>query len=182
MNSGDREQWWHNLIEKWTPQMRRYLAAVPCSSGEREEIIWDVWASAADHETGLLDTPRQWLILRTLLRAECAARVRTWSREYLDERVSDLAVELEVPPPDPVSMDVLLRALDTLPRVERLAVDFRHRWGWSYRLVAGAMGISEGAARVAVSRGLGRLRQLLASYVEGGRPSNDASDLHPPSR
>jgi RNA polymerase sigma factor (sigma-70 family) len=63
--------------------------------------------------------------------------------------------------PDEVWLDGLDEALAELPAGERDAVELRVIGGLPYDAVAADLATSEGAARVRVARGLGRLRQRL---------------------
>ena len=80
------------------------------------------------------------------------------------ERIGRLA-RLAGPPatsePDEVWLDGLDEAMAELPASERDAVELRVIDGLSYDAVAAGLSTSEGAARVRVARGLGRLRQRL---------------------
>ena len=57
------------------------------------------------------------------------------------------------------SADELRSALDALPKLQREALELRVVEELSYEEVAGALGCSEGAARLRVMRALGRLAQ-----------------------
>ena len=63
--------------------------------------------------------------------------------------------------PDEVWLDGLDEAMAELPATERDAVELRVVDGLPYDAVAAGLSTSEGAARVRVARGLGRLRQRL---------------------
>jgi RNA polymerase sigma factor (sigma-70 family) len=63
--------------------------------------------------------------------------------------------------PDEVWLDGLDEAMAELPASERAAVELRVVDGLPYDAVAADLSTSEGAARVRVARGLGRLRQRL---------------------
>ena len=63
--------------------------------------------------------------------------------------------------PDEAWLDGLDEALAELPAGERDAVELRVIDGLPYDAVAAGLATSEGAARVRVARGLGRLRQRL---------------------
>ena len=63
--------------------------------------------------------------------------------------------------PDEVWLEGLDEALAELPAGERDAVELRVIDGLPYDAVAAGLATSEGAARVRVARGLGRLRQRL---------------------
>ena len=80
------------------------------------------------------------------------------------ERIG-LLERLDEPPattePDDAWLDGLDEAMAALPPGERDAVELRVMEGLSYDAVAAGLSTSEGAARVRVARGLGRLRERL---------------------
>jgi len=74
------------------------------------------------------------------------------------------------PDPDPASaLDglALWQAVDRLPPHERAAIYFRYQMDLPFEAIATILGVTPGAARTSVSRGLARLR-----LIEGG-PSDD---------
>ncbi len=87
-------------------------------------------------------------------RIELAACERIGLLERLDEPRATAE-------PDEVWLDGLDEALAELPAGERDAVELRVIDGLPYDVVAADLATSEGAARVRVARGLGRLRQRL---------------------
>ena len=87
-------------------------------------------------------------------RIELEACARLGLLERLDEPRA--AIE-----PDDVWLDGLDEAFASLPAGERDAVELRVIDGLPYDEVAAGLATTEGAARVRVARGLGRLRQRL---------------------
>jgi RNA polymerase sigma-70 factor (ECF subfamily) len=84
--------------------------------------------------------------------------LKACERIGLLERLDEPRATVE---PDDVWLDGLDAALAELPAGERDAVELRVIDGLSYDAVAAGLATSEGAARVRVARGLGRLRQRL---------------------
>ena len=104
-----------------------------------------------------------WLfgIARNLLAQSVRRRrieLKACERLGLLERLDEPRATTE---PDDVWLDGLDEAMAELPAAERDAVELRVIDGLSYDAVAAGLDTSEGAARVRVSRGLGRLRQRL---------------------
>ncbi len=104
-----------------------------------------------------------WLfgIARNLLSQSVRRRrieLKACARIGLLERLDEPRATAE---PDDVWLDGLDEAMAELPSGERDAVELRVIDGLPYDAVAAGLSTSEGAARVRVARGLGRLRQRL---------------------
>jgi RNA polymerase sigma-70 factor (ECF subfamily) len=105
-----------------------------------------------------------WLfgIARNLLAQSVRRRrieLKACERIGLLERLDEPRAAAE---PDEVWLDGLDEAMAELPAGERDAVELRVIDGLPYDAVAADLSTSEGAARVRVARGLGRLRQRLS--------------------
>lgn len=162
-----RETFWRDLVARFERRARPYCRRLRCSEDEIDEILWDLWQEATEHEQALAASIDQWPLLRCLLRQLCAARARSWRREFpLSEKHADVE---NTEPDGPVEAqdpgESIGRLLGDLPEKQRLAVDFRCRWGWPYWAVAAALDTSEPTARVHVARGLARLRHLVAALL-----------------
>lgn len=104
-----------------------------------------------------------WLygIARNLLAQSVRRRrieLKACERIGLLERLDEPRATTE---PDEIWLDGLDEAMAELPASERDAVELRVIGGLPYDAVAAGLSTSEGAARVRVARGLGRLRQRL---------------------
>jgi RNA polymerase sigma-70 factor (ECF subfamily) len=104
-----------------------------------------------------------WLfgIARNLLAQSVRRRrieLKACERIGLLERLDEPRAAIE---PDEVWLDGLDEAMAELPQGERDAVELRVIDGLPYDAIAAGLATSEGAARVRVARGLGRLRQRL---------------------
>ncbi|HET7128509.1 MAG TPA: RNA polymerase sigma factor [Gaiellaceae bacterium] len=104
-----------------------------------------------------------WLygIARNLLAQSVRRRrieLQACERLGLFERLDEPRTTAE---PDDVWLDGLDEAMAELPQGERDAVELRVIDGLAYDAIAADLATSEGAARVRVARGLGRLRQRL---------------------
>jgi RNA polymerase sigma factor (sigma-70 family) len=157
-----REKFWRQLIAGYDGRLHAYCRFLRCEPEDANEVLWDIWQEAIELEPTLAASVDQWPILKRLARSACSARRRQRGRERSIE--DDLAIEVT----DTVEErdgERVLRAwtesvLAVLPEKQRLAVDFRFRWGWPYWAVAAAIETSERTARVHVARGLHRLRRL----------------------
>ena len=167
--------------------MRLYARSTKGSEGEVEEIEWDVWALLALNEAHVMSAADPWPVLQAALRTVCAERVRAWRRESaLPE-----SLVARVPPDVPSVLresqlwdEWWLGAWAALSPRQRIAVDFRYRWGMPFDIVAAALDVSESTARVHVSAGLGRLRNYARVFPPPtGRPASlpTCPPSHPPT-
>lgn len=161
-----RELLWRDLIVRFDRRLRAYCRTLRCSDDEVEDILWDVWQEATAEESRLGASADAWPILQSLVRRACAVRLRDWRRECpLDE---ERVIAQPVDDAEVFENRNTMRAwadhlLGELSEKQRLAVDFRFRWGWPYWAVAAAIDATEPTARVHVARGMCRLRSLARS-------------------
>ncbi len=91
-------------------------------------------------------------------------RARTAGRRPLTAPLEqDVAGPLDDPGERLGDEEVLQGLLARLPADQAAAVVLRHVWSLSYAEVAEATGVPEGTAKARVSRGLARLREMLAN-------------------
>ena len=189
LSEQERNCAWSRVIQQLRHRLHAYLSHLPCSRSERREIFWDVWAAAFESESNILSARDPWLALAPVLRAVCAERVGAWRTEakfasearamVIEPGSNAMATNAEAGIADS-SLCTIARlewadvALRQLPPNERLAVDYRHRWGWPYPLVGAALSISESSARVYVARGLARIPALYAEIHD--ESSDQATD------
>lgn len=169
--TSSRELFWRSLIGRFDVRLRAYLGRTGCSDDRVEEVLWDVWALAAEHEEELRLADEVWPTLHDLLKRAWAARRRHWRRESRFERQMDDS-RLREPDPqlwDDATYEWVASALAALPKRQRAAVDFRFRWEWPYWAIAAALDTTEVSARVLVSRGLSALRRMSLSPEPDGR-------------
>lgn len=158
-----REEFWRDLIGRFNPRLRAYCHTLRCSDDDAEEILWDVWQEATASEPSLVASSDQWPILQLLVRRACAVRVRGWRRE---RPLHDQGLTAEMIDGDEaLEYQHALRSwthqlLCELPEKQRIAVEYRCRWGWPYWAVAAAMDSAEPTTRVHFALGLRRLRSL----------------------
>ena len=158
-----RDRFWTKVIAKYDRRLRGYCRRVRCTDDEINQIVWDVWQEATDHETQLAESGDQWPVLHAIVRARCAAHVQTYRHEVpfenQDVAVEDNAVD-DADERRQRMQEWAVEALERLPDKQRRAVDYRFRWGWSYDIVAAALETAEPTARVHVARALRRLREI----------------------
>lgn len=159
----EREQFWRDLTGRFDRRLRAYCRTLRCSDDEVEDILWDVWQEATAAEAALDALADPWPILQSLVRRVCAIRLRGWRRECpLDGEsvIAQTANDEEVLESREALRVWADHLLGELPEQQRLAIDFRFRWGWPYWAVSAAIDVSEPTARVHVARGLRRIRAL----------------------
>lgn len=158
-----REAFWRELIARFDPRLRAYCRTLRCSEDDIEDILWDIWQEATASKPTLATSNDQWPILHLLARRICATRARWWRRECpLDDNDH---VTASIDPGELLDSQQELRVwadqiLGRLPEKQRLAIEYRCRWGWPYWAVAAALDSAEPTARVHVARGLRHLRTL----------------------
>lgn len=157
-----REAFWQDLVAHFERRARPYCRRLRCSESEIDEILWDLWQEATEQEQALVASSDQWPLLRNLLRQLCRTRLRSWRRESCpyDKDVDVAQPDSDEPLEELQIHDWLSQSLADLSAKQRLAVDFRYRWGWPYWAVAAAIDTAEPTARVHVVRGIRRLREL----------------------
>lgn len=156
-------------MEAYGRRLRAYARHTRCSEDEVEEILWDVWALAADSESSFVHVSDAWPLLKALVQPVCAARVRNWRREV---RADPLGSMSDLSHAGLAAQLAMQAAWDSwwdgawkcLGRQERLAVDFRFRWGWDYPYIAAGLEVNESTARSYVARGLARLRNYAEEF------------------
>jgi RNA polymerase sigma-70 factor (sigma-E family) len=99
-------------------------------------------------------------VRRTLTRVAVDQSRRPWRREQAGLHGVE---EVEARTGDPGEREDLIRALGSLPEMQRRTVVLRHWWGLSVAETARDLGISEGSVKSHTSRALIRLQGLLAA-------------------
>jgi DNA-directed RNA polymerase specialized sigma24 family protein len=165
----EREKFWRDLIFHFDRRLRAYLRCGRWSDQEVEELLWEVWSMAVEVEDTLAASRDRWPVLRELAARASSRLLRVRRRERLSRCWADDGTVLDVwqlvdAELDSVETEPLriwtAAVLMQLSEQQRLAVDYRYRWGWPYWAVAAAIDIAEPTARVHASRGLERLRKI----------------------
>lgn len=161
-----REEYWRQLVVRYHARLRAYCRFLRCRPEEVDELLWDVWHEAIESEAALAASDDQWPILKRLACTACSAwrRQRRRARPIEDDAAIEVTDTVEERDRDWVLRVWTERVLAALPEKQRLAVDFRFRWGWPYWAVAAGIETSEPTARVHVARGLQRLRRLAQEF------------------
>jgi len=139
-----------------------------------EDLAQDTFIAAWKHLADLRD--------RNCLRAWLCGIARNVTKNFLRRRTRDVAgravpldrtAEPEAQAPSPrdqaISKEqesILWRALEEIPDIYREAMILYYREGQSVRLVADALGLSEGTVKQRLSRGRKMLKEQVAAFVE----------------
>ncbi len=164
------------LVRKYSPDVYRRSYRILRSSPDAEEASQDVFLAVYRNLRRFrFEKPfSHWLSTITLNACRMILRRRA------QEQRRRSAVAQERPPPDPplrngVLRRVVLELLDTLEPGTRVAVLLRFVDGYTYGEIAEQLELSESAAKMRVSRGAKRLREL---YEERARGAS-ATDADP---
>jgi len=122
-----------------------------------EELTQQVFADAAGAVSrgALPRSTRAWLYTVAARRLVDELRRRRRDARVVDRLLAEPAARVDEPVPS------LVEALDALGDRERLLVVMRVVEGRTYREIASALGCSEAAGKMRLSRALGRLRDEL---------------------
>ncbi len=173
-------------VEAFAPLVKRYerrlFGFVLSQLGEpdtaadlaQETFVRAFRAASRYRESGRFES---WLfrIAGNLVRSELRRRMRRGIPASVDSEAVREIVRDDAVPPDEEAFHGELRlalreALPRLPQAFREAVMLRYVEGWSYREIAGRLGIEVGTAKSRAHRGLQRLRLLLGPRFEGALP------------
>ena len=159
------------LYARLAPRVRAYLTALTRDAVRAEDLLQDTFLqihrARRTYEPPRPVRPWVYAIARNVFLMSARSASRRAKREVLpDEELPELPV-----PPEATSLgdrEQLSRALAGLSPVRREAVVLHHVLGLSFKEIGGALGISEGAAKVRAHRGMVELRQVLGAT--GGGP------------
>lgn len=148
------------------PSIGRLCMAMLGSQAEAEECVQEVLIAAHDGFEGYRGEGTVRAFLFGIARKMCARRLEMRGRR---ERRLRLVHDAEADASTPEHLVAARReaervrdALEKLKPSERDAVVMRYQGGLDYREIGAACGIDEVAARKRVSRGLARMKELLA--------------------
>lgn len=162
---------WLKLRAHLTRRLRSYVRHVSREDDDVAELIAETWSRAWTCKADFLIAPDPATSLICIAREVCRDWMRARRHEVtLCETDGDGDVEPEASTCGSMSIEEAQgqqrwadRVLSQLTQQQRLAVDYRYRWSWSYEVIAAAMDTSEATARVHAWRGLRRLRAVVAS-------------------
>lgn len=171
----DLDDGFTELVRVHAGTVRAFLLRVSGSAAEAEDLAQDTFLRAYSALRGYSATrrrelrPRAWLmtIAANIWRNHVRTTVRRPSSATTIDDSGDTWRDTRPGPEELASVAEdrrrLVSALSTLPERPRVAVVLRHVIGLSYGEIAEAQGCPVGTVKAQVSRGIGSLRQILAS-------------------
>jgi RNA polymerase sigma-70 factor (ECF subfamily) len=157
-NSADLE----TLQTALRPALHRYCARMVGSVVDGEDVVQEAMLKAylAWPSIDKIDNPEGWLFRIAHNTALDFLRRKVRMPDLLSEE--ELAMIAAPEEPDPDIAETSLRTFLRLPSLQRSAVILKDVLGHSIDEVSSAIGVSEPAAKSALQRGRGRLRELAA--------------------
>ena len=170
---GDRDAYadLYDLVAPAVYGLARRVVVDPSMAEEvTQEVLLAVWSQAASFDRSR-GSARSWILMMAHRRAVDVVRSEQSSRNRV-ERVAAASTER---PYDDVSDSVverifergqareLERALRTLTELQRSALELAYYKGFTYREVAGILGVPLGTAKTRIRDGLRRLADQLAA-------------------
>ena len=171
----DGDVWaYGELVERYREVAFRTAWVITRSSAEADDAAQEAFVKAfyALGRFRVGEAFRPW-ILRIVSNEAKNRRRSTGRRERLTVRLAqDRGSGDAAPSPETAALDreqreALLRAIERLPERERLVGTYRYRLELSEAETAKALGIRPGTVKSRLSRGLGGLRQALATQETG---------------
>lgn len=168
---------YNELLRRHSPQVYRRAYRILRSEADAEEAVQDVFLSVF---RGLsryrFEKPfAHWLNTITLNACRMILRKRASDQRRRDAVTQQAAPPEVAEPPDTALRKVLHELLDQLEPGTRVAVLMRFVEGQSFPEIAEALEISESAAKMRVSRGAKRLRELYERRSKADGPPEDSS-------
>ena len=147
------------FVRRWSPALLRVAFLLTADRGEAEDLLQTALLKTSRHWGRLADREAAYPYVRRVL----VTTHTSWRRR---RRVHEVVVD-QVPEPDAPAGGTeagrALQALDQLPPKMRAVVVLRWYEGLSEAETAEALGVSAGSVKSQSSRGLARLRELLAA-------------------
>ena len=162
------------IHQHMAPRLRKYLISLTLSVPRAEDLLQETFLQI--HRSRHTYTPPRPLapwafgVARHVYLMDC----RAWSRRRrLEVEPADELPEIPVPAlgEGVANRDWVRRAVADLPEDRREPLLLHHIWGFSFKEIAGMLGIREGAAKVRAHRGRKQLEDLLKQDESGQDPS-----------
>ncbi|MEM7353366.1 MAG: RNA polymerase sigma factor [Acidobacteriota bacterium] len=169
-----------NIYRRLAPDLRRYLISLTRNRPRAEDLLQETFLqihrSRHTYSPPRPMAPWAFGIARHVYLMDCRAWARRRRLEI--EPVEDLP---EVPVPafgeGVADQDLLRRAVSHLAADRREPLLLHHIWGFSFKEIAGILGIREGAAKVRAHRARKQLESLLKQTSStAGRNQSRADD------
>jgi len=160
------------LVGELRPKLHRYCARMTGSAVDGEDIVQDalIKALAALSSVGVIDNPEGWLFRIAHNTALDFLRRRARGPAMEHDEAFEMIAAPDSPDQDHQATAVSLRTFMRLPAIQRSAVILKDVLGHSLEEVASITGASEAAAKSALQRGRGRLREIAKEPADVSLP------------
>jgi RNA polymerase sigma-70 factor (sigma-E family) len=147
------------FVTKWSPALLRVAFLLTSDRGEAEDLLQTALLKTSRHWSRLADREAAYAYVRRVL----VTTHTSWRRRRrVHEVLLDSLPERATSEPAAIEVGRALQALEQLPPRMRAVVVLRCYEGLSEAETAEALGCSLGSVKSQASRGLARLRELLA--------------------
>lgn len=150
-----------HCVEQWTAELARLAYLLTGDHDAADDLVADALLSAWRQWPSVTAAANPKAYVRRIVVNQAASRVRTAQRGRRGLRLLTSLTRDTAPSPDvPERLD-MRRALECLPRGQRLCLVLRHGMDLSESEVADVLQISIGTVKSQTFKGIRRLRQLL---------------------
>jgi RNA polymerase sigma factor (sigma-70 family) len=151
----------HSVYERYSQDVYRFACFLTADSALAEEITQETfvraWATPGKIRVGTVKA-YLFMIARNLYRAELKRGSR---RVALDDSIADRSPDVQRASDARFELDEALRALQSLPEIDRATLLMHAQEGMAHAEIAAALGLSVAAVKVKVHRARIKLNQLL---------------------
>ena len=177
---------WQDILRREGPAVWRTAYRILDNRADADECFQEAFLAAL--ELSRRERVEHWrALLQRLAVARAVDRLRERVRRRSREQRADMNALLDAepqPPPDAELSEHLRDAIARIPRKQAQVFSLHCLDDWSYREIAGHMGISINAVGVLLHRGRKHLRRLLGvpsgvSQVAGRDPTADPGSTNP---
>ena len=152
------------LHQRLAPKLRKYLVALTLSVPRAEDLLQETFLqihrSRRTYAPPRPVAPWAFGVARHVYLMDCRAWAR---RRRLESEPGEELPDIPVPPlgEGVADRELVRRAVAALPEDRREPLLLHHIWGFSFKEIAGMLGIREGAAKVRAHRARKQLEDLL---------------------
>lgn len=150
-----------HCVEQWTAELGRLAYLLTGDHDAADDLVADALLSAWRQWPTVTAAANPKAYVRRIVVNQAASRVRTAQRGRRGLRLLSGLCRETAPAPDVSDRIDMRRALDGLPRGQRLCLVLRHGMDLSESEVADVLQISIGTVKSQTFKGIRRLRELL---------------------
>ncbi len=157
----DTAEDFERCVEQWTAELARLAYLLTGDHDAADDLVADALLSAWRQWPVVTAAANPKAYVRRIVVNQAASRVRTAQRGRKGLRLLSGLTRETAPAPDVSERLDMRRALECLPRGQRLCLVLRHGMDLSESEVADVLQISIGTVKSQTFKGIRRLRQLL---------------------